>query len=227
MYPLYKSDSSCVCDASTRISVLFNQEEEHQKHHRRDAKGHHEEDLSKDSSSNEEENSLLNNIYTQTSRVKLTEQKVQVKASSAEKTETDNLSNVGAIVCIQVEEAVHLPKYLSGEERLAPSTYVKCKLLDQDELVTEVAMQTVKPCWNFRKELRLDADRLKKESCIQCVLWRCVGPNPDTANDLQIGIAKIDIAPLFVGKRCNYRENFLDLFSKPVNCLVYIKPKVY
>ena len=201
IYQLYRSDSSCVCDASTRICVLFNQD--HEEYLRRSGDvttlGDHNYERDQSSESYDEnedaEESLLNNICTQTSRAKLKEQIVQAKPSSAE-TETNT---TGVQLCVQIEEAMHLPKHLSGEERIEPISYVTCKLLDS-ELTTGLSAQTAKPIWNFRKELRLDSVERLKETCIECVVWRCVSSKVDRTNDLQIGAAKIDTTPLFLGK---------------------------
>lgn len=154
-----------------------------------------EEDRSSFDEHEDDEESLLNNICTQTSRAKLKEQIVQAKPSSAE-TETNT---TGVPLCFQIEEAMHLPKHLSGEERVEPISYVTCKLLEE-ELTTGLSAQTVKPSWNFRKELRLDSVERLKETCVECIVWRCVGSNADRINDFQIGTAKIDTAPLFLGK---------------------------
>ena len=204
LYQLYRSDSSCVSDASTRICVLFNQDEkEYLRRSGVDCEVTTMEERCRGAenlSSESLEESLLDNICAQTRRAKPKEQTIQPSC-----TETQTNTAAGVLVCIQIEEAMHLPKYLSGEERLEPISYVTCKLLE-NELVTGLGAQSVKPNWNFRKELRLEADRLK-ESCIECVVWRCVGSSIDKTNDLQIGTAKIDTAPLFLGK---YKNTFFE-----------------
>lgn len=216
MYQLYRSNSSSVCNSSTRICVLFNQD--HDEYLRKSAFGGedratiedciYEEDQSSESLGENNEESLLNNICTQTSRAKLKEKIIQAKPSSEEiKTNT-----TGVPVCVQIEEAMHLPKWLSGEERIEPISYVTCTLMD-NELTTGLSAHTAKPSWNFRKELRLDSVEHLKETCIKCVVWRCVGSSVNKTNDLQIGTAKIDTAPLFFGKS-DYLNNFFFSYTQ-------------
>jgi len=106
----------------------------------------------------------------------------------------------GVQVSVQIEEALHLPTYLSGDEHCIPSSYVTCQLPDNNQLMTSLTSTTIKPKWNFRQELRLDFDKIKGK-LIEFTVWRCVGTMVDTVKDIQIGIAKIDTTPLFHGMK--------------------------
>ncbi|XP_066911163.1 C2 domain-containing protein 3-like isoform X2 [Clytia hemisphaerica] len=193
--PLFKSDSSCICNASARICILFNQDTEsdwktlHRGAQNTRNKHSDEEDTTLETSKDEE--SLLNNIC----KTKVNEQNIQTPSMA-----DLSANNKGVQVSVQIEEALHLPTYLSGDEHCYPSTYVTCQLPDNNQLMTLLASTTVKPKWNFRQELRLDFDKIKGK-LIKFTVWRCVGTMVDTVKDIQIGIAKIDTTSLFHGMK--------------------------
>lgn len=141
------------------------------------------------------EESLLNNICTQTSHPKVQEQEVQAKLSNVDAQKDDKKISV----CVQIEEALHLPKYLSGEEHFEPNTYATCQLLDQS-LVTNLINKSVKPRWNFRRECKIDVQNLRGEF-LEFKVWRCIGSTINRNKDLHIGMTKVDTSPLFYGKR--------------------------
>jgi len=195
VYPLFKSDSVSVCDASSRICILFNDTEKRKNTDKLNHSSNITESDSEQSDLSDTEESLLNNICTQTSRPKVQEQEVQAKISHAGAQKDDKSISI----CVQIEEALHLPKYLSGEEQLEPNTYATCQLLDQ-LLTTKVVTKSVKPRWNFRNECKLDVENLRGEF-LEFKVWRCAGTSVNQNKNLHIGLAKIDTSPLFYGKK--------------------------
>lgn len=150
------------------------------------------------SDDSETEDSPSRDIHTQTSRRSILS-KHSVGLASVE----DNVvAPAKPNVCIQIEEALHLPKYLCGEEHLEPEVYVSCQL-PEAKVVSTDALKSVKPKWNFRTDVTMDVQVLK-EKRFEFKLWRCVQNGKRSSKDLLIGVAEIDTSPLFYG-----RENLI------------------
>lgn len=189
---MFKGGSEDVCDVKSRISILFN--------YHNDIENLNDgelfpvviddDDISLESDSTE----IMHNIETQTSR-KSIPSKHSVGIATVQSTAN---STSKQSVCIQIEEALHLPKYLAGEEYTEPEVYVSYQIPGAKVISTD-AIKSIKPKWNFRENMTMDIQVIK-EKRNEFKVWRCVENGMRSSKDLLIGVAEVDTSPLFYGK---------------------------
>ncbi|XP_057312675.1 C2 domain-containing protein 3-like isoform X2 [Hydractinia symbiolongicarpus] len=186
-YNLFKPGAENICDCSARISISFNE-----KYTEVDTKTNGSLDSSSEDATLLNESNLLNDICTQTSGNKITQ-----NDGLQEVTESDD----GKLsIRFQIEEALHLPTYLKESESMEPDVYVSYELEKKGLVFTDIYHKSAKPRFNFQKLEKVHRE-VFDDKYLDFKVWRCVSNIQNAEKDILIGVAKVDVSALFYGMK--------------------------